>query len=307
MTDSSLSVPPLTQKSRLRSHWKAFISAAWLGWQVESNWAEPLVFVIYSVLRPISMALILLLMYVVISGGTKGNFFDYLYISNALYLIVMQAIANMSWTIFEDRENYRMLKYVFISPQSMMVHLFGRAMARVMIGVSTAIFLIVVGVIWMGLHISISEIEWGWLVIYFVLGIAIMMSVGIVIAGAAMSVARNGEFIGEVMASMLLLFTATYFPPDILPRWLKWITLSVPITYWLEGMRRALTGGILQYSSGAQGTGPISPALARYSNEQLLLVLMVSVVVCGGLGVTLYRTFERRAKRRGVIDRVTGS
>ena len=34
-------------------------TAAWLGWQVESNWADPLVFGIYTVLRPLATALIL--------------------------------------------------------------------------------------------------------------------------------------------------------------------------------------------------------------------------------------------------------
>lgn len=291
----------------LRNHWKSFLSAAWLGWQVESNWADPIVFTIYSVLRPVSMALILLLMYTVISGGAKGEFFDYLYISNALYLIVMQSIANMSWTIFEDRENYRMLKYVFISPQSMMVHLLGRAMARIVIGISTCILLLIVGAIWMGVHINVLEVQWGWLTIYFLLGVAIMMSIGVMIAGIAMSIARNGEFIGEVMASMLLLFTATYFPPDILPGWLKSVTLAIPITYWLEGMRRALTGGVLQYTNISGASGPISPLLARYSNLELLGILAASAAVTVVLGLYIYRSFETRAKNRGVIDRVSGS
>jgi ABC-2 type transport system permease protein len=300
--------PTPALKRRGRDHWKAFVSAAWLGWQVESNWADPIVFTIYSVLRPISMALILLLMYTVISGGAKGDFFDYLYISNALYLIVMQSIANMSWTIFEDRENYRMLKYVFISPQSMMVHLLGRAMARILIGISTAIFLLIVGGIWMGVHINIADIQWGWLALYFIFGIMIMMSIGVMIAGIAMSIARNGEFIGEVMASMLLLFTATYFPPDILPGWLKSVTLAVPLTYWLEGMRRALVGGVLEYSPAVAGkSGPISPLLAQYSNLELLGILAASAAVTTVLGLYIYRTFEQRAKNRGVIDRVSGS
>lgn len=295
-------------RRRFVDHWKSFLSAAWLGWQVESSWAEPLVFVIYSVLRPISMALILLLMYTVISGGPKGEYFDYLYISNALYLIVMQGIANMSWTIFEDRENYRMLKYVFISPQSMMVHLFGRAMARILIGVSTAVFLLIIGALFMGVHIRLVDIEWGWLTIYFALGIVTIMAIGVVIGGAAMSIARNGEFVGEVMASMLLLFTATYFPPDILPGWLKSVTLSIPITYWLEGMRRAVTGGVLQYSEVIAGrSGPISPVLAQYSNTDLLLILTVSATLTSVASVVIYRAFEARAKNRGVIDRVSGS
>ena len=34
-------------------------TSAWLGWQIESNWADPFLFIVYSLLRPIATALIL--------------------------------------------------------------------------------------------------------------------------------------------------------------------------------------------------------------------------------------------------------
>src|SRR5439155_17670641 len=33
-------------------------TAAWLGWQVESNWADPFIFGVYTVVRPLATALI---------------------------------------------------------------------------------------------------------------------------------------------------------------------------------------------------------------------------------------------------------
>src|SRR5205085_4140668 len=33
-------------------------TASWLGWQVEANWADPVLFTIYAVLRPLATALI---------------------------------------------------------------------------------------------------------------------------------------------------------------------------------------------------------------------------------------------------------
>jgi len=50
---------------RLRS----FVVAAWLGWQIESNWADPFLFAIYSIVRPLSSLLILVVMYTVITKG----------------------------------------------------------------------------------------------------------------------------------------------------------------------------------------------------------------------------------------------
>src|SRR2546428_404155 len=48
-----------------RIHWRSFKWAAWLGWEMDSNWAEPWLFMVYSVIKPIAGAFILLLMYTV--------------------------------------------------------------------------------------------------------------------------------------------------------------------------------------------------------------------------------------------------
>src|SRR5947207_8426688 len=91
-----------------RENLRTFRIASWLGWQIESNWADPLVFFIFAILRPMAAALILLVMYEVIAGGKRDQFFDYLFISNAFFVLVVQVIAGLSWTIIDDRENYKM-------------------------------------------------------------------------------------------------------------------------------------------------------------------------------------------------------
>jgi ABC-2 type transport system permease protein len=282
--------------------WRTFRVAAWLGWQVESNWAEPVVFFIFAILRPISTALILLLMYVVIAGEKRDPFFDYLYISNALFIIVMQSIANMSWTIFDDREHYKMLKYVYTSPASKYAYLLGRALARVIIGITTCIILLVAGRLFMGLHLDIYATDWGWLATYFAVGMIILLSFGLMLAGIALLMARHGEFMGEVTAGMLLLFCSVYFPPDILPAGIRQVSLALPMTYWLEAMRRALVGGILQSSPGQ----PISPMLARFSNPELALVLTISAVLSLVVSYLFYNWIEQRAKEKGMLDRTSG-
>ena len=47
---------------------RAFTTAAKLGWQMEANWTDPLLFFIYSVAKPIASALILVFMLLVIAG-----------------------------------------------------------------------------------------------------------------------------------------------------------------------------------------------------------------------------------------------
>src|SRR5436305_14034087 len=106
-------VAPAETTNEFRENLRTFRIAAWLGWQVESNWADPLVFFIFTVLRPMATALILVLMYQVIAGGQRGAFFNYLYISNAFFVLVIETMSGLAWTILDDRENYKMLKYIY--------------------------------------------------------------------------------------------------------------------------------------------------------------------------------------------------
>lgn len=284
--------------------------ATWLGWQLESNWADPLVFFIFAVLRPLASALILVVMYQVIVGGSRDGFFDYLFISNAFFMVVISGLAGMSWAIIDDRENYKMLKYIYTSPARKLAYLVGRSVAKLAMGLLTTVILLGAGLLFLGLHIDGGRIEWGWLAAYSIVGTVMLSALGLVMAGVALVVARHGAFIGEVVGGALLLFSGAYFPVDILPPVLKEMGLGLPITYWLEGMRRALTGGILTSSTvqpdGTVVTQAVSPLLAAFDNNQLFMILLVSTLVSVIVAYFFYNWVEVQAKERGMIDRVTG-
>jgi len=301
MTETAASSLALTLRENLRT----FRIASWLGWQIESNWADPIVFLIFSILRPMAAALIIVVMYQVIAGGVRDDFFEYLFLSNAFFVLVTQALAGMSWTIFDDRENYKMLKYVYTSPARKFAYLIGRAVGKIGIGILTTLLLLAVGILFLHVRMDVRTIEWGWLSVYFVLGVIILVSLGMVLAGVSLVIARHGEFIGEVTAGSLLLVSSAYFPPDILPIGLKQLSLAVPVTYWLEAMRRSLMGGVLTTTfNGARV--PLSPYLAIFSNVDLLLILTISAVVCSIGSYYFFSWVEQRAKEKGMIDRVTG-
>ncbi len=285
---------------------RTFRVAAWLGWQIEGNWADPLVFFIFTVLRPMASALILLLMYNVIRGGQRDQTFDYLFISNAFYVLVIQVMVGLSWSIIDDRENYKMLKYIYTSPARRISYLAGRAVAKIALGLLTTLMLLGTGIFFLGLHVDAGKVQWGWLALYSVFGMLMLFGLGMILAGVSLLIARHGGAIGEVVGGMLLLFSGAYFPPDILPPVLKEISMFVPVTYWLEGMRRSISGGVLTVTLPGKGTYPISPLLAAFSDGQLFSIVAVTGVVLAGCSILLFRWLEREAKERGMIDRVTG-
>ena len=77
--------------------WPSLRTAAWLGWQIESNWASPALFALYSIIKPLTSAAILVVMFGMV---TQGNFaspaFSYMYIGNAFYMYVGAVMAGMA-------------------------------------------------------------------------------------------------------------------------------------------------------------------------------------------------------------------
>jgi ABC-2 type transport system permease protein len=71
-------------------------AATWLGWQIESNWADVLTFVVYSVLRPLGTALILAGMYWAVSGAAaRPEAFAAFYVANAFHEYVVRVLIGM--------------------------------------------------------------------------------------------------------------------------------------------------------------------------------------------------------------------
>ncbi|MDO9129565.1 MAG: hypothetical protein Q7U34_06835, partial [Anaerolineales bacterium] len=44
---------------RVSESWRSFRIATWLGWQIESNWTDPFLFAVYSIVKPLAGASIL--------------------------------------------------------------------------------------------------------------------------------------------------------------------------------------------------------------------------------------------------------
>src|SRR5690349_12535401 len=95
---------------------RSFVPAAWLGWQIESNWTDPFVFLTFSLLKPIAGVMILVFMYHAVTPlGIGSPMYAYIYVGNAFYIYVGSVMAGTSYSILDDRERYRALKYLYIA------------------------------------------------------------------------------------------------------------------------------------------------------------------------------------------------
>jgi len=276
--------------------WRSFRMAAWLGWMIESNWTDPFLFAVYSIVKPISGAAILVVMYSIISGGNFDNaMFPYIYLGNAFYIYVGAVMTGVSWAVVDDREHYKTLKYMYIAPIHIPLYLLGRGVARFITG-SIAVFItLAAGVLFLNVKINFAEVDWLLFFVTLVLGVVMLALLGLLLAGVTLTVARHEGFIGEATAGALYIFSGAIFPLDVLPEWLQPIGYFMPTTYWLELLRRSLIGNVAE----------VFPTLAGFSNLEILGVLLGLSIFFGMVSIWVFRYCDAIARERGLIDRTT--
>ena len=275
----------------MREAMRSFKMATWLGWQIESNWTDPLLFGIYAIAKPVSAALILVVMYSIVAQGGPGHpLFPYMYVGNAFYIYVGAVLIGISWAIVADREEYGTLKYIAAAPLLMAWYLLGRGMARTIIGTISVVVTLAIGVLFLQVPISLPAVDWPLFGVAMGSGLTGLMLMGLLLAGVSFLIARHAGFIGEAVAGALYLFTGAIFPLEVLPPILQPIGYLLPLTYWLEAIRRALLGA----------TG--GPTFAGWSDAQVVGALAVSTLMWGAISVAYFRYAENRARARGLLD-----
>ena len=272
---------------------RTFFPAAWLGWQVESNWTDPLIFFAFSVMKPIASVMILVFMYQAVSRtGADSPVYAYIYLGNAFYIYVGSVMAGASYSILDDRERYRALKYLYIAPINIPVYLFGRAVARFMTGTMAVAITIVAGIVFFRVPINPADVNWGMFVPALFLGVICLASMGIILGSWTLTIRSEPWFLGESVAAALYLFSGAIFPITLLPAALRPIGFIMPITYWLELLRRALLGR----------SAAAFPTLAAFSNVQLFGILAALTLGFSALAFIAFRFFDRIARDKGLID-----
>ena len=79
-------------------------TAAWLGWQIEANWADLFTFVVYSVLRPLATSCILVGIGWAVSGGVlRHEAFVLFYVGNAFHENETRVVVGMGYVVVEER------------------------------------------------------------------------------------------------------------------------------------------------------------------------------------------------------------
>ena len=288
VTDRSVAVRGLT----FGDAWRSFRTAIGLGWAIESNWSDPFLFAVYTIAKPLAAAMILVVMVQVITQGQATEFLQFMIVGSALWNVVFGVMGGLVQSILEDRERYRMMKYVVVTPSSLFPFLLGRSLARVLVSFVAVALTMLIGVVFLGVELRPDVL---YLVPATVIGMLGVISIGIFMAGWCLQLRQEAWSYPEAIAGALYLVSGAIFPIDILPDFVRPIAFASPTTWWLEASRRGLLG------HGSPGL------IGQFSDAQVMLFLVASVAVAVPLALALFAWFMRRARESGLLDMTTGS
>jgi ABC-2 type transport system permease protein len=243
----------------------------------------------------------------VISGGAKPEYRAFVIVGSALWSFVLSGVSGLAWMILDDRERYRMLKYLYVSPSDFLAVVFGRGVARIGVGAMGAAITLLVGVVFLNVPFDIARIDWLLLPVVMVLGVTAILAIGLTLAAICMQTRQESWSYPDAAAGALFLISGVVFPLSVLPLPVQAIGLLSPLTWWIEGIRHALFPGGVTAVGGpgslfTQITGAATPG-----SSTIVVVLLATGAVATLAAVAVFRTSDRRAKDRGLYDQTTGS
>jgi len=271
---------------------------------MESNWTEPGLFLIYSIIKPVAGAFILVLMsFVALAVGT-GNanlgdsaLFAYLFIGNAFFIYVANVLFGCFQVIQSDREWYQTIRYVYMAPINYYVYIVGRAASKVLIATMATAVTIAFGVFALRIHLEMPLWQIPVFIVVMFVGLLCVVAIGLCLAGVSFLTAKHVHGLAEGIPGLFYLFCGVIFPLSVLPGWGQSVGRALPITYWLEAVRRLMLpqSQLAGINTGLEGTD-----LAG-----IIGLLAVSTAFFFLLSILLFQWTEHLARKAGVIDMMT--
>jgi ABC-2 type transport system permease protein len=176
------------------------------------------------------------------------------------------------------------IEYTFMAPLSRPIHLFGMGAFAIVYGIVRAVLLF--GVVAMFFDLDLSHADFlAALVVLLVASIS-FIGIGMMTAVLPLISPEKGTQLGFIAQGLLLVVSGVYYPVEVLPQWMQWISVISPATYALDGMRDAIIDGA---------------GITAMGDE--LWPLVVIGIVSVPLGLEVFRRGERYAKRHGKLKR----
>jgi ABC-2 type transport system permease protein len=176
------------------------------------------------------------------------------------------------------------IEYTFMAPLSRPIHLFGMGAFAIVYGVIRAVLLF--GVVALFFDLDLSQANFVAALVVLLVASISFIGIGMMTAVLPLISPEKGTQLGFIAQGLLLVVSGVYYPVEVLPQWMQWISVISPATYALDGMRDAIIDGA---------------GITAMGDE--LWPLVVIGIVSVPLGLEVFRRGERYAKRHGKLKR----
>jgi ABC-2 type transport system permease protein len=176
------------------------------------------------------------------------------------------------------------IEYTFMAPLSRPIHLFGMGAFAIVYGVIRAVLLF--GVVALFFDLELGQADFVAALVVLIVASIPFIGIGMMTAVLPLISPEKGTQLGFIAQGILLVVSGVYYPVEVLPQWMQWISVISPATYALDGMRDAIVNGAGLTSMGDE-----------------LWPLVVIGIVSIPLGLEVFRRGERYAKRHGKLKR----
>jgi ABC-2 type transport system permease protein len=176
------------------------------------------------------------------------------------------------------------IEYTFMAPLSRPIHLFGMGAFAIVYGVIRAILLF--GVVALFFSLDLGQADFAAALVVLIVASISFIGIGMMTAVLPLISPEKGTQLGFIAQGILLVVSGVYYPVEVLPQWMQWISVISPATYALDGMRDAIIDGA---------------GITAMGDE--LWPLVVIGIVSVPLGLEVFRRGERYAKRHGKLKR----
>ena len=272
---------------------RSLIAAARLAWAIEGNWAEPFYLAVYLLVRPLAF-LGLFLAVLAIGGRLDPSSIGFVVVGQAIFQVVGAALQGPTHALLDDRERYRTIRYIFATPSSLLPVSVGRALVKAAIAGISAVVVIVAGAL-LGMPLRSTGIDLPLLAAAVLLGLLSVVGLGVALGAICVQLRNDAWGYPQAVAGSVFLLCGAIFPLDVLPWPMRAIGAALPLTWWIEGVRRALLEAA---SPGLLGSIPTSSLLAILAFGTLAIWLAAP---------WLFRAGIDRARDKGYLDRNTAS
>ncbi|PKK90029.1 MAG: ABC transporter [Candidatus Wallbacteria bacterium HGW-Wallbacteria-1] len=251
-------------------------------------WKWEAVFLVYALVNAVSIGYIVpgMVMMQGMAMPSKAeidHMVMYLLIGSLMWGFLSVVFDEVSNTITWERWEGT-IEYTFMAPVGRFTHLIGICLYSIVYSLlRTALVLILVSAFF---NIDMSSAD-------YLSGAAVLIAssfafvgLGIVASVLPLISPEKGSHVARIIQALLLMISGIYYPVDVLPEWIQWLSRFSPATYALDGIRKALLEGC---------------GLAQVAES--LICLMLSAIVLIPFGLAVFSIAEEYARRTGLLKR----